>query len=1162
MALMTSIMQRVRSTRRNAILPIWRKRARVALAILISAQLQLAHAQGPQRGNVAPIVPAQTQKDGQKAAGPTQIPATQNQISKLSDAEKSLERARELFADAANAQNNGAYDLAIENWQKLLKDFPNDPLASSAHHFLGVCHLQKGKPDFSAAIDQFKLALRDPQLKQREESMINLGWSLYQRHFLNMANTSQTSGNDTSSTGVAAKSIDLDEASKVLRVVVDRYPDGSFLDKALFYLAESLARLGRPDQAIEQYRNLIRNNRLSTSSIRPDAVFGLALTYEEKKQPILAIETYELFLSEYASHPFVSDVRTRMADLLLSLDRTDESIKQYEALLGKTNPSDLKNGDYVLYRYGFALAKANQFEKSAQIYKELAQRYPNSQYSKNSSLAAGQALMREKKYDEAIAAFEQLLPIKDERAAEAAHWICQIKTLQGKTAECVPIAKSALEWAGNFPSAPELKMALADGLSIDASTRQESKAIYEEIASKFPEHPIAPRATYNAAFNALQLGALNDAQRWSETFAKQFPTDPLAGDIAYIRAESTLQLGQYESAVNAFEQLIAARPDDPMASTWQGRLVVAHYLAGQWAQAIESADKLLQSDVDANTKAEILFMVGASQLKVGSVDQGIESLKQSLQASTTWTQAGDVAVSLAEALNSAKKTDEAIKVLDDLLRQSPAPRQAGQAAFRMGQYAATSKDFPKAIAAYDKTLELTQETALREYASYGKAYALIQLEKYDEALKLLEPISQTNRTDSLGIESRVAKSICLRQLKKPDEALRVLELINQNELPAESKMKILYEQSLSLIAVGGFDAAVAKLTQLSQLTRENPTVPFMFADKAVYELAWAYKSKGDHKNAVKIFEELLKNHPESYLAGEAQFHLAQAEYDSANYEKAIKAFEIAFERSSDEKLREQSLYKTGWAYFQLKDYAKATETFNKQARTFSDGALIIDGKFMVAECYLKQEKFKEAFNEYTSLRKLFEQVSTKGQQVGEQVQSLTLLHGGQSARELKNWREAESWLQELITKFPQSQFRPIALYELAYARQNNRKTAEAIAGYAEVADNFRNELGARARFMIGELYFAEKDFNKAVAEFQKVMYGYGGTQAPAEIKNWQARSAFEAGRCSEVLIGTQTGERKAKAVDTAAKFYEFVVQNHPNHELVNTAKIRIAELRK
>ena len=147
-------------------------------------------------------------------------------------------------------------------------------------------------------------------------------------------------------------------------------------------------------------------------------------------------------------------------------------------------------------------------------------------------------------------------------------------------------------------------------------------------------------------------------------------------------------------------------------------------------------------------------------------------------------------------------------------------------------------------------------------------------------------------------------------------------------------------------------------------------------------------------------------------------------------------------------------------------------------------------------------------------------------------------------------------------KVPNSPLLPTAKYELAYARQNQKKTNEAIQLYSEVAEEQRNEIGARSRFMMGEVFFADREFAKAISEFQKVMFGYGGTQAPEDIKNWQARAAFEAGRCSEVLIADQKGDKKKKAVDMAMKFYEFVANNHDGHSLSNQAAQRLNELGK
>ena len=132
----------------------------------------------------------------------------------------------------------------------------------------------------------------------------------------------------------------------------------------------------------------------------------------------------------------------------------------------------------------------------------------------------------------------------------------------------------------------------------------------------------------------------------------------------------------------------------------------------------------------------------------------------------------------------------------------------------------------------------------------------------------------------------------------------------------------------------------------------------------------------------------------------------------------------------------------------------------------------------------------------------------------------------------------------------------------SHASRRAWKNDEAVKLYLEVAEDQRNELGARSRFMIGEVYFADRNFAKAISEFQKVMYGYGGTQAPDDIKNWQARSAFEAGRCSEVVISDLSGERRRKAADNAKKFYQFIVENHPQHSLAKQAAEQIETLSK
>jgi len=77
------------------------------------------------------------------------------------------------------------------------------------------------------------------------------------------------------------------------------------------------------------------------------------------------------------------------------------------------------------------------------------------------------------------------------------------------------------------------------------------------------------------------------------------------------------------------------------------------------------------------------------------------------------------------------------------------------------------------------------------------------------------------------------------------------------------------------------------------------------------------------------------------------------------------------------------------------------------------------------------------------------------------------------------------------------------------------------------------------------------------------MYGFGAEKAADSIKNWQAKSGFEAGRCCELLSQTaKTETSKQRAAEIGNKFFNYVIENHPSHELVAKARQRIEALRK
>ena len=180
-------------------------------------------------------------------------------------------KAIAYYADAANFQNNGAFALAIEEWNKLLKEFPKDPLASKAWHYLGVCHMQLEKPDYEAAQKAFAESLKDVKLDIREETLIQLSWSLF-------------SAAREEPAGSPKQKANLQSAQQRLTEFLKSYGDGAYADQAHFYLGEIEYALGARDKAIGHYETMLRSKSLAKSSLRPDVRYALGVAYEEANE--------------------------------------------------------------------------------------------------------------------------------------------------------------------------------------------------------------------------------------------------------------------------------------------------------------------------------------------------------------------------------------------------------------------------------------------------------------------------------------------------------------------------------------------------------------------------------------------------------------------------------------------------------------------------------------------------------------------------------------------------------------------------------------------------------------------------------------------------------------------------------------------------------------
>ena len=1060
-------------------------------------------------------------------------------------AQESTEESIAAYADAASFQTNGAFDLAIESWSTFLDDYGDDPLASKAAHYLGVCQMQKDPPDYRAASKAFARALKDKNYDLREETLANQGWCLY-------ASAGEGQQRD--------KKL-LKETIQTFQTLEKENRSSRFLDRAYFYIAEAYYGLSDRTNAVKYYDKLLSLPGAKDSPLRCDALYARGIAYEEANKIDQAVASFQQLLGSCENEELITDVHLRLGDMMIMRKDFPRAIRSFDAAI-KTAATD-DDRAYAIFRQAYAMVQSDRPSDAAAKYEKLIRDFPKSPYAATATLASAQSTYRSGDMDAAAERFTKVLQQNNPVAAtEAAHWLARIYLGKNQPDQAAAVAKKQIDAGAKGEFATDLQVDFAEALALNPKTVERSIRVSEQVYREAPDDPLAPRALYNAAFSALQINQSAKAMSLAEEFTRKFPKDTLLPDIQFIAAEGQLLTGKFDKAATTYRKLLSStsNSENQQRPMWVIRAAIALNAAKQYDQTVNLVQKESGGLPQSMQKAEAFMLAGQANMQSKKYPDAALSFQRSLDADSKWPRADECRLMAGQALFLSGNQKNAAATWETMIAKSSNPRMADQARYKLAQMSTRNQDFKTAIKRYDEILSSQKDLGLIPYAQYGKGWSLMQIEDYKNALLPLTQVVKQNQKHPIRDDALLARGITLRNLKRYDDAEKDLAEFLDMRPQGTNLGHALYE--LALIDQEN-DAHEQAAKRLEQLVNKVPDYPLM--DKVIYELGWSLHEAGNDEAASMRFAQLIKRYPKATVAADAAYFIGQQKYEAGDWAAAAKQFKVTASRTEDKALSEKAHYRLGWSYFKSNQFDQAAAAFQAQAKQHSNGALALDAMMMVGECQFKQRKYSDALAAYKTARVRIQQKNDTAKTIREpaeqQVRELVLLHGGQSAAQMKSWDEAIGWYDELKARFPSTAYLPQVFYESAFVYQQKNNLDKALELYSQVAKNYRNEVAARARFMIGEIYFGQRAFDKAIPEFQRVMYGFGGEKAPEKIKNWQAKSGYEAARCSELMMQqAKTAEARSKARKFAITFYRFVADKHSGHELADKSRQRLEAL--
>ncbi|MFK7766288.1 MAG: tetratricopeptide repeat protein [Mariniblastus sp.] len=1070
--------------------------------------------------------------------------------------------ARAIAQTAFNAQSSNSFAFAASNWEKLISKHPNSPLVGNAHYSAGVCYTQTN--EFEKAISNFQSALTklgDEELVKKPNASLYLGFAQYRRgQDLAQAEATKTQGIEL-----------LKSATNTFAGLIKDYPKFEDIDQACYYQGTAFEQLGQSEDAIKSYAAMLQYPK-QTNKFK--ALYAIADLNFAAKRFDESLKYYDQFLADpdAAQHPDYDSVSFETARTLINLaladtkadKKTDSQTKLTRAVEILTriaeNPVDAQDtaaaelADEAAFQQAYCFQLLGQLDKAAEIHSKIAD--SNSRF-KIQSLVNAAILYRESdKIEEAKTALLKVAgpnAAETEFSSEAASILADLYIIDtGENQAAFDLASTWIPKSTDKPTLVPLKMAQAEAAYRIPDRRTESVGLFQAIADQHAEHPSAPNALYKSAFAAVDV---NDIDRSLEKVAKfetAYPNSQYLPDVRYVKAEALLLSDKPDEAQTLFDSLATNHPEHPDTTFWKLRSGLALYQQEKYQETVEKLSPLVTELKKKPRQAEALLRIGSSQFALKQFPAAVTSLQQAIAADNEGPLVDETLLMLCRSQIASEKGADGEATGKQLLDRFPESPWVPELRYRLGDYLYGTKKYKEALENFDVILTKYQDSDFHPYALYNAAWCKSDLKEFNDSEKLFSDLMAKYPQHELAKRATMDRGATFRKSGNYESSIKDLQAFLKTNPEGAPRTKALYEIGLAQVQLEKWNDAIGTFKLLIAETPNSPQI-----DRFNYELAWAYRNTQKEDLALERFANIANDTPDSSLAAESNFHLGSDAYNKDKFDEAIAAYQKCIASETDDSIREKAAYKLAWAHYKQKQYDQAHTSFAQQVKDFSKGELYADGMFMVAESLFRLKKHEDAYAAYTAAKPVVD----AAENIEPKIKWLTMLHGSQSANETKKYNEAIQLVQPLADSNADLAFRQDAWLEMASAYRGLKQTDNAIKFFEKASDNL-GKTGARAYCMLGDVYFADKKFDKAIDQFKQVFFGFGGAQAADDVKPWQAYALYEAGQCNFVQVSSAPEAAKEKLINDSVQFFERLLRDYSTDKLVDPAKKQLETLKK
>ena len=354
------------------------------------------------------------------------------------------------------------------------------------------------------------------------------------------------------------------------------------------------------------------------------------------------------------------------------------------------------------------------------------------------------------------------------------------------------------------------------------------------------------------------------------------------------------------------------------------------------------------------------------------------------------------------------------------------------------------------------------------------AGTLLAGEQYREALPYLKNVLRASGADALKPRAYLQSGIAWYNLNNNKEALNQYDSLLK-QYPNSPEAQDALENAKTIYVEEGRSGDYVNFAK-----GMGVEISATQEDQLAYEEAEVQFNNGNFAGAVQRFEAYLAKFPDGKYALEANYYKSEIYFSQKDWAKAVTGYAVVADRAPN-KFGEKSLLQAARLYFfNLKDYANAEKYFARlkdfagsQENKLEAMRGLLRSQFQLQKWPDAVTNAKDLLNEKsnsTDDKVLANMAIAKGYQVNNQCETA-----------LQYFRTAAG-----LTK---SAYGAEARYEIANClfHGNQLKDAEKAAFEVINKSGSYEDWVTRSYLLLGDIYFAEKDYFNAKATYQSII---------------------------------------------------------------------------